>query len=77
MLGFLGASVEVVRGRAGTYGSHNRTLSGPVRPFTRPRGPDLTWQWTLSGSRRLRRARGRLKKRKYLNLINKISKKLN
>ena len=30
--GLLGASVEVVRGRASTYGSHNRTLSGPVRP---------------------------------------------
>ena len=45
MLGFLGASVEVVRGRASTLGSHNRTLSGPVRPWT---GPDLTWKWTLA-----------------------------
>ncbi len=29
---FLGASVQVVRGPASTYGSRNRTLSGPVRP---------------------------------------------
>jgi hypothetical protein len=45
MLGFLGASVEVVRGRASTYASHNRTLSGPIDPET---GPDLTWLWTLA-----------------------------
>ncbi len=62
MLGFLGASVEVVRGRASTYGSHNRTLSGPVRPLDRETGPDLTsgWQWTLAVVVCAGRARGRL-----------------
>ncbi len=42
MLGFLGASVsvEVVRVRARTYGSHNRT--GVL--LDRETGPDLTWQ---------------------------------
>ena len=50
MLGFLGASVEVVRGRActyraSTYGLQNRTAASlDVR---RP-GPDLTWQRTLA-----------------------------
>ena len=44
MLGLLGASVEVVRGRASTYGSHNRT--GAL--LGRETGPDLTWQWTLA-----------------------------
>ncbi len=48
-LGF-GASVEIVRGRASAYGSHNRTaalldsdMGGPAAP-----GPDLTWQRTLA-----------------------------
>ncbi len=45
MLGFLGASVEVVRGRASTYGSHNRTAAS--LDARRP-GPDLTWQRTLA-----------------------------
>ena len=56
MLGLLGASVELVRVRASTYGSDNRTAA----PLDRETGPDLTWQWTLSGGRRVRRARGRL-----------------
>ena len=45
MLGFLGASVELVRGRASTYGSHNRT--GTLLDVRGP-GPDLTWQRTLA-----------------------------
>ena len=44
-LGFLGASVEVVRGRASTYGLHNRTAAS--LDARRP-GPDLTWQRTLA-----------------------------
>ena len=66
MLGLLGASVELVRVRAHRYGAHNRTRHrGPnnLIIMNRETGPDLTvltWQWTLSGSRRVRRARGRL-----------------
>ncbi len=41
----LGASVEVVRGRASTYGLHNRTAAS--LDARRP-GPDLTWQRTLA-----------------------------
>ena len=44
MLGLLGASVELVRVRASTYGSDNRTAA----PLDRETGPDLTWQWTLA-----------------------------
>ncbi len=45
-LGFFnGASVEVVRGRASTYGLHNRTAAS--LDAGRP-GPDLTWQRTLA-----------------------------
>ncbi len=50
MFGLLGASVEVVRVRASRYGAHNRT--GAL--LDRETGVDLTWQWTLSGSRRVR-----------------------
>jgi hypothetical protein len=35
MLGLLGLSVEVVRGRASTHGSHNRTAA----PLDRETGP--------------------------------------
>ncbi len=44
MFGLLGASVEVVRVRAVTYGAHNRT--GAL--LDRETGSDSTWQWTLA-----------------------------
>ena len=44
MLGLFGASVELVRVRASTDGSQNRTAA----PLDRETGPDLTWQWTLA-----------------------------
>ena len=46
MFGLLGASVEVVRVRASTYGARNRTAA----LLDRETGPDsdLTWQWTLA-----------------------------
>ncbi len=48
-LGFLGASVEVVRGRASTYGLHNRTACAQAASLDARRpGPDLTWQRTLA-----------------------------
>ncbi len=43
---FLGASVELVRVRASTYGAPNRTAALLDRE-TGPRA-DLTWQWTLA-----------------------------
>ncbi len=45
MFGLLGASVELVRVRASTYGAHNRTAV--LLLVDRETGPDLTWQWTL------------------------------
>jgi hypothetical protein len=51
MLGLLGASVEVVRVRASTYGAHNRTDGAHNRTgalLDRETGPDLTWQRTLA-----------------------------
>ena len=44
MFRLLGASVELVRGRASTYGAHNRTAA----LLDRETGPDSTWQWTLA-----------------------------
>ena len=64
MLGFLGASVEVVRGRASTYGSHNRT--GTLLDVRGP-GPDLTWQRTVTLAVVVCAAlAGVFKKRKYV-----------
>ncbi len=60
MLGLLGASesVELVRVRASTYGSHHRTAAPLL--VDRETGPDRTWQWTLAVVVHVRRARGRL-----------------
>jgi hypothetical protein len=57
MLGPLGASVGVFV-RVGMV----RTIAQRPRLIDRDRetGPDLTWQWTPDGSRRVRGARGRL-----------------
>ncbi len=68
MFGLLGASVELVRGRASRYGAHNRTAA----LLDRETGPDLTcqtWHTVDSGSRRVRRARGR-------NVSTKLNSKL-
>ena len=53
----LGAFVEVVRGRASTYGLHNRTAASLDARGPRRARPDLAAD---SGCRRVRRARGRL-----------------
>ncbi len=56
MFGLLRASVELVRVRASMYGAHNRTAALLGREIYRAR-LDLAVD---SGSRRVRRARGRL-----------------
>ena len=69
MFGLLGASVEVVRVRASTYGAHNPTAT----PLDRETGPDLTWQWTLAVVVCAALA-GVFKKRKYVIEFNEINK---
>ena len=64
---FLCASVELVRVRASTHGSQNRTAA----QLDRETRPDLTWQWTLAVVVCAALA-GVFKKRK-LNSITKIN----
>ncbi len=61
MFVLLEASIELVRVHASAHGAHKRTTALLDRETRAGPRADLTWQCAVdSGSRRVRRARGRL-----------------